>query len=76
MFDIRISFGGNAVAYGVEITSLDDKFLQEDVAILAMMCYHDAIFDHSFFSDRVLVRQYFQHCPSVPDLLILYLLLI
>ena len=65
MFDVRISFGSNAAAYGVEMTSLDDKFLQEDVA---MMCYHDAIFYHSFFSDQVLVCQYFQHCPNVPDL--------
>ena len=68
VFDVRISFGGNAAACGVEMTSLDDKFLQEDVANLAMMCYHDAIFDHSFFCNQVLVRQYFQHCPSVTEL--------
>ena len=68
VFDVRISFGGNLAAYGVEMTSLDDKFLDEDVANLAMMCYEDAIIDHSFFSDQVLVCQYFQHCPSVTDL--------
>lgn len=69
LFDINIAFGGNASAYGSEIlTSLDAKFLDEDVANLAMMSYHKSINDLSFFQDTALVRQYFQYCPNVQEL--------
>ena len=68
-FNINIAFGGNAEAYGSEIlTSLDAKFLDEDVANLAMMSYHKAINNLSFFRDTALVRQYFQYCPNVQEL--------
>ena len=68
VFSVGMSFGGDSAAYGVKISSLDEKFLQEDVANLAMMCYHEAVVDHSFFVDEVLVRQYFMYCPNVQHL--------
>ena len=68
-FNVNISFGGNSAAFGLPVpTSIDAKFLPEDVANLAMMCYTDSIMDGSFFKDESLVRQYFQYCPDVKDL--------
>ena len=69
VFDVKISFGGNAAAYGPVLTrSLDAKFIPEDVANLEMMSYHEAIIHRSFFQDKILVSQYFQYCPNVQDL--------
>ena len=68
VFDVKISFGGNVAAYGPVLTSLDVKFLSEDVENLAMMSYREAIIDNSFFQYKLLVSQYFQCCPNVQDL--------
>ena len=68
-FKIKISLGGNAAKCGGEsFTSLDAKFLTEDVANLAMMSYRDAIIDKSFFEDNVLVNSYFHYCADVQQL--------
>ena len=50
-FGIKIGLGGNSSNFGVpQLMSIDSKFLAEDVANLAMMSYHKAIVNHSFFS--------------------------
>ena len=68
-FKIRISLGGNAAKFGGEVfTSLDSKFLTEDVANLAMMSYRESILDKSFFEDNVLVNSYFHYCADVQQL--------
>ena len=59
-FDIRITFGGNAVRFGGTTKEcLADIFLLEDVINLAMMSYLDAIQDGTFFNDTELVASYF-----------------
>ena len=69
-FKVKICFGGNSAPFRRPslLSSLDSKFLAEDVANLAMMSYSDAISDHSFFEDKVLVSQYFQYCPNIEAL--------
>ena len=68
-FNIKIAMGGNAADFGLPVlTSLDSKFLAEDVANLAMLSYKEAILDRSFFTDGDLVNQYFQYCPDVQEL--------
>ena len=68
-FKVKISMGGNAAQFGAPVlTSLDSKFLAEDVANLAMMSYREAIVDNSFFQDDVLVNSYFQYCANVQQL--------
>ena len=68
-FQVKITFGGNSACFGCPLlTSLDSKFLAEDVAHLAMMSYEEAITDHSFFDDEDLLLQYFQYCPNVENL--------
>ena len=66
---VKISMGGNAAKFGSAVPeSLDSKFLDEDVANLAMLSYREAIIDRSFFQDEVLVSQYFRYCPDVQAL--------
>ena len=68
-FGIKIGLGGNSSHFGKpELMSIDSKFLAEDVANLAMMSYREAIENHSFFQDDVLVSKYFLYCPDVQEL--------
>ena len=68
-FGIKIGLGGNSSHFGKpELMSIDSKFLAEDVANLAMMSYREAIENHSFFQDDVLVSKYFLYYPDVQEL--------
>ena len=59
---MKLRFGGNAQKVW---QSLDEKFLQEDVASLAMLSYEVPIRDGSFFSDEHLLALYSKkHCKS------------
>ena len=68
-FKVKISLGGNSASFGLPVlSSLDSKFLAEDVANLAMMSYSNATTNHSFFEDMAFVSQYFQNCPNIEAL--------
>ena len=68
-FKVNIAFGGNSACFDVPgFTSLDEKFLPEDVANLAMTSYRDAIVDQTFFQDEALVAKYFGDCNDVKAL--------
>ena len=69
LFNITISFGGNAENHGFPRKhSLDEWFLKEDVINLAMMSYQEAITSQTFFHDDDLVRKYFCKDVDVPQL--------
>ena len=55
---MSLTFGG----YSSKIwTALDEKFLQEDVANLAILSYEVPIREGSFFSDEGLLALYFKN---------------
>ena len=69
LFNITISFGGNAENFDFpRKNSLDEWFLEEDVINLAMMSYQEAITSQMFFQDEDLVRKYFRKDVDVPQL--------
>ena len=55
---MKLKFGGRAETL---CKSLDEKFLKEDVANLAMLSYEDSIKDGSFFFDKNLLAFYFKN---------------
>ena len=55
---MSLTFGGY---YNKVWTALDEKFLQEDIANLAMLSYKDPIRDGSFFPDEGLLVLYFKN---------------
>ena len=70
LFNIKISFGGNAEKYGLARNkSIDEWFLTKDVINLAMMSYQEAITSQTFFfQDEDLARKYFRSNEVVPQL--------
>ena len=64
-WNCKLLFGGNAIAQGMPVpSSLDEIFLPEDVAHLAMMAYKEFIADQSFFHDTELLVKYFANTPD------------
>ena len=64
-WNCKLLFGGNAAAQGMPVPgSLDEIFLQQDVAHLAMMGYREFIEDQSFFHDTDLVKKYFKNTEN------------
>ena len=64
-WNCKLLFGGNAAAQGMPVpTSLDQIFLQQDVAHLAMIGYKEFIEDQSFFHDTDLLKKYFLNTES------------
>ena len=59
VFKVRVIYGGNAGNHLPVPTSLNDYFLTEDVANLAMMGYEESIRNGRFFQDVDLVKKYF-----------------
>ena len=59
VFNVKVVYGGNAGDSVPVPTSLNDYFLTEDVANLAMMGYEESIRDGGFFQDVDLVKKYF-----------------
>ena len=64
-WNCKLLFGGNAAAQGMPVPqSLDQIFLQQDVAHLAMIGYREFILDQSFFHDTDLLKKYFMNTES------------
>ena len=59
VFKVKVTYGGKAGNSVPVPTSLNDYFLTEDVANLAMMGYEQSIRDGGFFQDVDLVKKYF-----------------
>ena len=59
VFKVKVIYGGNAGDTVPVPTSLNDFFLTEDVANLAMMGYEESIRNGGFFQDVDLVKKYF-----------------
>ena len=59
-FNLRLAFGGNAADFGFEKPAcLEEVFLTDDVANLAMIPYGKAVQDGTFFDNEELVGKYF-----------------
>ena len=57
---LKLTLGGNAQDFGIPTpTCIEDVFLTDDVANLALITYEDSIMDFSFFDDTELVGKYF-----------------
>ena len=60
---MKLKFGGRAETL---CKSLDERFLNEDVANLAMLSYEDSIKGGSFFPDKNLLAFYFKNTVNPP----------
>ena len=66
---LRISYGGNAATSGMSYhMSLDQEFLEDDVARIAWMVYEDEIRNRSLFHDDALMDAYFRNTVDVRGL--------
>ena len=69
LLNVKLSFSGNAALRGSNVRiSLDEKSLTKDVTNLVMMAYLDSITNLTFFTDDVLVHQYFQFTTDVSEI--------